>query len=319
MLDAGPAPRPQPVGPLARTSGLGVSRPARPAPAADDEGFMGACSRPRSRAWRCSCTPPDAPARAPGADVAFGVGCAVFFSRSTYKATTRSAACRAARHLSARAAGSHGTSELAAADGGGASYSSSRGSSASSCWPSASSAAAEFCSTRRRREPASTGPVVRLGAWTAPRRTARDFMLGDRLHKCAPGRALPWILLMLTRWPCRRVRRHRAVRRRALGLLGALAMTPSCCSSAGGPGAGRDSDFPAGLLDAGAPGDGRLSSASPACRRRGQSLSPRGLASAVVTVVAVALGVLLGTATPHPRRRRGRRSEAGDHRATRTV
>jgi uncharacterized membrane protein YjjP (DUF1212 family) len=137
-------------------------------------------------------------------------------------------------------------------------------------------------------------PVDRLGVWTAPI-ALLAIVLGNHLHKCAPRRALPWILLVLTVAFAGQTAGAAVFGAELSGFFGALAMTPLVLLI------GRRTAGPATMvmfLPAFwmlVPGAAGLIGVTGAVGG-GATLSPGDFASTMVTVVAIALGVLLGTA-----------------------
>ena len=137
-------------------------------------------------------------------------------------------------------------------------------------------------------------PVDRLGPWTAPI-ALLAIVLGNHLHKCAPRRALPWILLVLTVAYAGQSAGAALFSAELSGFFGALAMTPLVLligrRTAGPP--TMVLFLPAfWMLVPGATGLIGVTSAVGG----GGRLSPADFASTMITVVAIALGVLLGTA-----------------------
>ncbi len=137
-------------------------------------------------------------------------------------------------------------------------------------------------------------PVDRLGPWTMPV-SLLAIALGDHLHLCAPRRAVPWILLVLAAAYGGQAAGAALFSAELSGFFGALAMTPLVLAI------GRHPKGPPAmvlflpafwLLVPGAAGligvtaivgtDSRLGSAA--------------FINTMITVVAIALGVLLGTA-----------------------
>ena len=137
-------------------------------------------------------------------------------------------------------------------------------------------------------------PVDRLGPWTAPI-ALLAIVLGNHLHKCAPRRALPWILLVLTVAYAGQAAGAALFSAELSGFFGALAMTPLVLLIGRRP-AGPPTMvlfLPAfWMLVPGATGLIGVTSAVGG----GGRLSPADFASTMITVVAIALGVLLGTA-----------------------
>jgi uncharacterized membrane protein YjjP (DUF1212 family) len=137
-------------------------------------------------------------------------------------------------------------------------------------------------------------PVEQLGAWTSVVALV-VIALGNHLHQCAPRRALPWILLVLAVASVGQEFGAAVFAPELSGFFGALAMTPVVLLI-GRRRAGPPSMvlfLPAFWLLV--PGAAGLIGVT-AIVGTGSRLAPTNFTATMVTVLAIALGVLIGTA-----------------------
>jgi uncharacterized membrane protein YjjP (DUF1212 family) len=137
-------------------------------------------------------------------------------------------------------------------------------------------------------------PLDRLGVWTVPL-SLIAIAIGDHLHLCAPRRTVPWILLVLAVAWGGQAAGARVFSAELSGFFGALAMTPVVLLI------GRHKKGPPTmvlflpafwLLVPGATGLIGVT----AIVGTNSRLAPSSFTSTMMTVLAIALGVLLGTA-----------------------
>jgi uncharacterized membrane protein YjjP (DUF1212 family) len=137
-------------------------------------------------------------------------------------------------------------------------------------------------------------PLDQLGAWTTVLALV-VIALGHHLHLCAPRRALPWILLVLAAASAGQEFGAAIFAPELSGFFGALAMTPLVLLI------GRRRDGPPSMvlfLPAFwllVPGAAGLIGVT-AIVGTGSNLGPANFTATMVTVLAIALGVLIGTA-----------------------
>jgi uncharacterized membrane protein YjjB (DUF3815 family) len=137
-------------------------------------------------------------------------------------------------------------------------------------------------------------PLDRLGVWTVPL-SLIAIAIGDHLHLCAPRKTVPWILLVLAVAWGGQAAGARVFSAELSGFFGALAMTPVVLLI------GRRKKGPPTmvlflpafwLLVPGATGLIGVT----AIVGTNSRLAPSSFTSTMMTVLAIALGVLLGTA-----------------------
>jgi uncharacterized membrane protein YjjP (DUF1212 family) len=137
-------------------------------------------------------------------------------------------------------------------------------------------------------------PVNQLGAWTSVVALV-VIALGNHLHQCAPRRALPWILLVLAVASAGQEFGAAVFAPELSGFFGALAMTPVVLLIGR-----RRAGPPSMLLFLPAfwllvPGAAGLIGVT-AIVGTSSRLAPANFTATMVTVLAIALGVLIGTA-----------------------
>jgi uncharacterized membrane protein YjjP (DUF1212 family) len=137
-------------------------------------------------------------------------------------------------------------------------------------------------------------PVDRLGVWTVPV-SLLAIALGNHLHHCAPRRAVPWILLVLAAAYGGQAAGAALFSPELSGFFGALAMTPLVLLIGRHP-----KGPPTMVLFLPAfwllvPGAAGLIGVT-AIVGTDSRLGPADFTDTMVTVLAIALGVLLGTA-----------------------
>lgn len=138
-------------------------------------------------------------------------------------------------------------------------------------------------------------PPARLGSWTVPVSLVL-VALGNHLHHCAKRRAVPWILLVLAAASIGQTAGAALFTAELSAFFGALVMTPLVLLIGR-----RRHGPPAMVLFLPAfwflvPGAAGLMDVTAIVGAGGRALSPTDFNSTMVSVVAIALGVLLGTA-----------------------